>query len=560
MTFPSFALVKRELLTNLRRTRSIVWLGAFVGVCAIAEVSVWPSRNIPVYMVGGMSEDILKVLAYALTVGGMLVVPALAAGTIVSEREQGTFELVRMTLVRRWSIIASKLMNTLGIYVLLIVATLPMVGVLMFGVGLDAVQLALVMTVVLLTNVTFASIGLLSSTIFHRGFLAIFASYALIVAFVSVPPFFVTLGWWVICDVSGFSRYMVDNIPVVLCPFFTLEWCFFGFRGFSSSSWFVGGLLYQLGIIAACLLVSRRLLYRDARASKRITEKPIDDPEVLAARRKQFPFYLIDPLRRKPEIDDGANPMRVRELRWGLFSRGTTLVRIFYCVFPLCIFSALVIIGFEEAREAIAGWIAWEMVLLVFIAPALLANSFTKEYELGNVDMLRMTLLSPKQMVTGKAAAGLMSLGPALAASVLAAIPIILWKPGAFGVIFTGYVTLGVCAFLCLSLGLFSSLVARTTTTALVLGYLLSFAAFGGVWLCALLGSMVVGQGNGELDRVSMFLSPIWAYVFSCFDSGRATGSLTGTWLQSMVVFVCLSLGLLMLSVRLWKRYQEQDV
>lgn len=103
------------------------------------------------------------------------------------------------------------------------------------------------------------------------------------------------------------------------------------------------------------------------------SEKPIDNQAVLRARRSQFP-YLIDPLRRKAEISDKQNAMVVREIRWGLFSRGTWMVRIFYVTFIVFIFPML---GACMARESETRMsiICMQMVMVTLAAPVLVGSA-----------------------------------------------------------------------------------------------------------------------------------------------------------------------------------------
>jgi ABC-type transport system involved in multi-copper enzyme maturation permease subunit len=251
--------------------------------------------------------------------------------------------------------------------------------------------------------------------------------------------------------------------------------------------------------------------------------------------------------------------MRVRELRWGVSNRGAALIRVFYCVFPICLFSAAAWIGTRELDTSIEIWVTFEMILLASVAPALLANTFTKEYEMGNIDMLRMTLLSPRAIVMGKAASGAISLAPAIAATLVAAVIALLWRPSQVAVLSTGYITLFCCCFLSVSLGVLASLLTRRTTTSLVLGYLMAILAFCGLWLSVILTRLFVGQESASYATESFAaLSPIAAFLYLWHPTRESAGNIW-MWLGSLVLFGVLAYALLELSVAIFTQFRMRD-
>ena len=81
----------------------------------------------------------------------------------------------------------------------------------------------------------------------------------------------------------------------------------------------------------------------------------------------------------------------------------------------------------SRSDDAMRDWILFQNYVTVLLAPALMANALTKEMELGNLDMLRMTLLRPRDITLGKLAAGAMALFPVRAKLLQAAIAL---QPG----------------------------------------------------------------------------------------------------------------------------------
>lgn len=107
------------------------------------------------------------------------IVPGVTAGAIAGERERQTLVSLQVTLLRPFSIVAGKLWASLAYVLLLVVATLPLVGVtfVIGGVGLREVIAGLAAVVV--TAVALACLALACSAAFRRTQGATVTAYAL---------------------------------------------------------------------------------------------------------------------------------------------------------------------------------------------------------------------------------------------------------------------------------------------------------------------------------------------------------------------------------------------
>jgi ABC-type transport system involved in multi-copper enzyme maturation permease subunit len=558
---PSRALVKRELLSNLRRVPSFLCLLLFVGFCTFVVVSIWPTQGLNITLVGTLSRRLIVFVSYAMLFAAAIFVPALAAGAIVTEKEQRTFDLLNLTLISPGGIVMGKLLNTVGFYLLLVAAVMPVLGVIFFLVGVDWVVLVQSFCIIFATSVSCAVVGILSSAFFKRTFVAIAFAYLGMLFLMGglVLPFLL------IALVLGpdFVGRVIEKWSTVTSPLMTLAQ---SVTGMSLSWWdFALAMVYQVVFITICARLTLQILRRPQEPIKVETRKPIDDPLVLEARRKTFPFYLIDPLRRKKQIDDQQNPMMVRELRWGLMNRGTILVRVCYSMFILYFIMGSAMMYLERSYETIFPWLIIQMVLTVALIPALVGNLFTKEYELGNIDMLRMTLLQPRQIVLGKAVAGAVSVAPALIAAILAGLPALFLKLSSreWSLILTGYTTLFVCALVALALTVFASLLTRRTSTSLVLSYVFNAFVFVGLFaICIFVAEMLIGwRGTSqELGAAFAFTSPIGAFIYGVVETRwRGSSSHTVYWASNVVMFTLLSAGLILLSVLGFERFRMRD-
>ncbi|MFO7974063.1 MAG: ABC transporter permease subunit, partial [Candidatus Hydrogenedentota bacterium] len=295
-----------------------------------------------------------------------------------------------------------------------------------------------------------------------------------------------------------------------------------------------------IGMLASFWAV--QVIGREREARKQRDDKPIDDAAVLAARRKQFPYYLLDPLRRTESISDHANPMRVRELRWGLLGMQTRMIRAMYA--SMVIFMVLGIIAYGP--DGVYMWFMLAMVLCAIVAPPFLIPTFARDLQRGTLDALRSTLLRPRQVILGKFAAGLATMVPLLI-GIFAASLILLGANLFFGEqvgnFFTGYGSLMVCVILVVSVCLLVSQFTRKTASAFAIAYFAILLLFGGVWFGGLYATkwttraitpveVVDPGGYGQLARVRIqeryyekvelyaqawqFVSPLGAYGGVC--------------------------------------------
>ena len=477
--FPSLALVRRELLTTLRGPRAFGMLLLFAAVAVVVALVSWPDQSDDRGMVQWQSQQFMRNFLNTLFWGTMLCVPAFAAGAIVLERERKTFELLRMTLVRPSGVVASKLMNAVGFFFLLMVGLVPIAATTFFLVGVDARQFGASLLVIASSAVSCASVGLLCSALGRRTLVSIALSYVGVAALSILPLvllFIGAAGFALFMDIRSVAGIVEDVAPMVV-PYIVLTMNWWG-----ATVSVIPVVAYQALAALACLALAHRRVSRPMNPPKVELRKPVDDKTMLRERRTTWPYYLIDPLRRKKPIEDGRNPMMVREVRWGLINRGSILIRLFYIAATIYFFVG-VMTSTASARDisSLRVWFITQCVLTIVVAPALTANTVTKELELGNLDMLRMTLLRPREIVTGKFIAAVFTMFPMLLAAFSSLLPVALLVKPQWQVVAMGYGTLLVCAMVALSVAIFFSTLLRRTLPAIVWSYVACAILFYGL-------------------------------------------------------------------------------
>jgi hypothetical protein len=195
--------------------------------------------------------------------------------------------------------------------------------------------------------------------------------------------------------------------------------------------------------------------------------------------------------------------------------------------------------------------------LLPWIVPALTASTIVRERELGTLDLLRTTLLAERSIVLGKLGGCLVRLWPAiLALALLTPFQLIviaggglMSSPGLAGILSMDPITTDVgwlvlaglvgllrpWAHLALhgAVGVFASVVARSTGVAIALSYGAIFVFRTGLWLLVSVvgplfllvrGGMAIDPiGSAETGRAAMLLGSVLPPLVSiCIESAGA--------------------------------------
>lgn len=450
------AVVKKDLLTLLRTWKAALALLAMV--MAGAAFSLFLPSTVLLQQTGSIAKEFFGLAVITLFAGTSVFVPGVAAASIATEREADMLEQVRLSLVGRGGFVSAKFASAMALMMLLTIGMLPVAASVMFLAGIDARQLLSVFATLAISAASSAAAGLVCACLFRSFFLAALVSYVFVFFFHGYFALILpavaevqTIRW--LCrltipvTVAGqvFTEYL--PLPGVRHPYLSLA--------------------PHVVFIAAAFPWCARLLDRTTRQVHRVNEAVIDDPGLLERRRRTWPYYLLDPLKRPRPIEDNANALAVKEFRWGFLGRETNMVRTFYITAIVGTIISLFLVALEAD---VYPYMLFLMCLYVVLVPALLANTFTKEREQANLDMLRLSLVVPRDIVRGKMYAGLLRMAPFTAAVFLSTIPLIYAGPRT---VLLGYPALALSAATAIGATLLASTAAKSTTRALVLSYIL---------------------------------------------------------------------------------------
>ncbi len=561
---PISALLRRELVTQLRRTRSLVLLLA-VAVMMIWMIAImWPSRDVVWARMPAVSQAIVTGFSFMLLVGAALFIPGIAATTVVAEKERRSWDLLALTLLRPSGVIAGKLLSAIGMYLIYVIAVFPILSVVFFLVGIDWVQLSRALALVLVTSVTCGAVGMACSAHSKKTVTAMAGSYFGMCLVMGLASFFlgVPLGIWVFFF-GGRVSTIAEPFLIGMSPIVVLMGTTMGVS--NAANLFLYNIAYQTAITVVALLVTIRALRRPAKVAiasvddggSGIPMERLSLRERLRRRRRRF-------RKPRPPIRDRSNPIFVRELHWGLAGsrRAYTWALLLLVGMSLAIFY-----GFEEVRvsvkDAANTALILHGILISCLVPTLLAGSFTREHELRSLDMLRMTLITPRQLVRGKFLVGFQLALVLSLWSLLANLPFLLLMSLRFGPLdelFAGQVSLFVCALLAASLALFASAITKRTSTAIVTSFCFVLFAYFGMFILLLLVNYTAGLGVSQdmLENWVVFTSPVAGYLFS-YMYMRWRFEMDHAWIVNVVEFTLVSLIVYYVTQSFYRRYRFRE-
>ena len=191
----------------------------------------------------------------------LLVIPAYAAGAITMEREKGTLEMLRCTLLSPGDVVTGKLIVVLAFGVLLLVTSAPVAAWCMMLRGISPGEVALTYSSLLIIALWVSSLGILFSVLLKGTTGAIVATYIAVVVWCGVPallsaiPGHLGTGWLYVSSNLLALSSLVMTVGTVFGWLVFLLCRMYASRGSTGSATRVGTLLSALMACASVTLV-----------------------------------------------------------------------------------------------------------------------------------------------------------------------------------------------------------------------------------------------------------------------------------------------------------------
>ncbi len=184
----------REMKVRMRGPRPFVLLACYMAMLALVVLTIYLRKgSTSAYSYGGnllsgnfgptrnyeTGQDIFIAVFLYLLVTVAIVTPALCAGLVSREMEEGTYDMLLVTPVRGRALVNGKLLAVLGYICLLLLAAFPLACIVfMFG-GVSFANLLSGYTIVLMECLLLSVISVFFSGLFRRTSLAVVATYCL---------------------------------------------------------------------------------------------------------------------------------------------------------------------------------------------------------------------------------------------------------------------------------------------------------------------------------------------------------------------------------------------
>lgn len=172
--------LRREVKTALRTWRIFWALAIYVGIMALATGLAVYGMMFGSYNYSFDPKDMTFVYVMLCAMEMVLVMiatPALAASSISGERERQTLDLLLVTKMSAFSIVLGKLMASLSVLMLMIVAALPVFAIVFYFGSVSILSLFGILAFVIVTACTVGAVSIFFSCIFKRTVLSVLAVY-----------------------------------------------------------------------------------------------------------------------------------------------------------------------------------------------------------------------------------------------------------------------------------------------------------------------------------------------------------------------------------------------
>jgi ABC-type transport system involved in multi-copper enzyme maturation permease subunit len=481
-------IVQRELLTTLRAPRSAWTLVATVGLLTFLTLALWPAGGL--YSLGEQaSHTLLNSVSLGCLLLALLIAPAFTATSLTSEKENASYDLLTHTLLRPSQIAWGKVVSAQLYLAFLVVAMLPILAATLFLGGTAAGQLMLIVGVVAGAAISTGLLGFAVSAWSRESFSALVLTYTIMLFWCTLPllsplllpgiieqvPFIgmATFSSPVAMMLNSLDPGLFTSLRLPIGIQHATSVYFFSCAGISLVCWLTGTI---------CILLPG-FMTRQYRTS-RVPDLP----------RLKFPFVLLDPRRRKRLIGNWTNPILAKELRSKTFGQGPWIIRGMYATFTvsLVLIGLMVKQGMSQTMDLDIlklTMIAFQLLVVILLVPALLSGAVTQEVEQQQFDLLRQTLIKPGTFLLGK----MFSVWLLILLLLIASIP--MWWMMAY---LESYQWVGTLVSLAIvistlvlvsAVSLFSSCVARTTAAATAIAFVIVGILTFGTLIPTLMGN-----------------------------------------------------------------------
>lgn len=178
-------IIAKELKGRMRSRQGFILMTAYLAFISLVIISVYlysaDNGSISTTNVYALQEIGKLVFSTVVILEFLMIIfigPALTSGAISSERERGTFDLLRTTLLSSRALVLGKLGSAVMYLLLLIFTALPLQSLAFFLGGVGMAEMVISIVMLASSTLLFCTLGLYFSSIAKRTIIATVLSYA----------------------------------------------------------------------------------------------------------------------------------------------------------------------------------------------------------------------------------------------------------------------------------------------------------------------------------------------------------------------------------------------
>lgn len=219
-------IIAKELKGRMRSKQGFIMLTAYLALISLVIISVYfiSTNNQSVSRINPdalqrLGKQIFNTVVMLELLMIVFIGPALTSGAISSERERGTFDLLRTSLLSSRDLIVGKLGSTVIYLLLLILTALPLQSLAFFLGGVGIPEMFISIGMLAASAFFFCTLGLYFSTLVKRTIVATVFSYSTLI----LPAVIILFGFYLMVDNSmDMSSFSEEEKRLILLFAWTL--------------------------------------------------------------------------------------------------------------------------------------------------------------------------------------------------------------------------------------------------------------------------------------------------------------------------------------------------
>ncbi len=405
----------REWLTLPRRERHYLNRAAYLGILWILGLTAWQatvgwSDTVTLYETGRFGPVLFRLFTLV-QLSLLLFFSALsAASSITLEKDRRTFVLLLLTDLRNYEIVLGKLLGSLLQIGLFLGATVPLLLFCVLLGGVAPYQVGDAMLILAATTLAAGSLGVLLALWREKTFQTLALTvlclvlYLCLVRGLSILP---EIGLW---GTEGPARARLETIQQWLEPFLALQSVQqppTEETGQIASAWGFAGTMGLLSLALVGWGMLRLRVWNPSGEPIMQREAPDEDREAELVVQKDGTKVDRKSIHAAPGKVRSVweNPILWREISTRAYGRRPMLVKAaYFLAVGLVVYYALapLLAGEPPLPFAAAYGLVPVSILTLLLVAAQAATAITSERDIGALDLLLVTDLTPKEFIFGK--------------------------------------------------------------------------------------------------------------------------------------------------------------